>query len=88
MLTGRVKLFRKRYGIGFISRSTGERDVFFHTSDLVGRHELNLNDLVEFEIGQRIRRVGVETGRNQHEFGLEALQRGHDFVGKSGAEFV
>lgn len=47
--TGRVKFFDER-GFGFIERSDGGGEVFFHISQVVGDDEPNARDTVSFVI--------------------------------------
>lgn len=55
MATGTVKFFNAEKGFGFITPSSGEKDVFVHFSNLVGQQGFkNLEDgqEVEFDVGQ------------------------------------
>ena len=52
-MTGTIKNLTDR-GFGFISREGEEKDLFFHSKELVGVtfDELKVGDAVTFEIGQ------------------------------------
>ena len=54
MATGTVKFFNSEKGFGFITPSTGEKDVFVHFSNVVGDGFKSLDDgqQVEFDVGQ------------------------------------
>jgi cold shock protein len=54
MTTGTVKFFNSERGFGFITPSTGEKDVFVHFSNVVGEGVRNLEDgqQVEFDLAQ------------------------------------
>jgi CspA family cold shock protein len=54
MATGTVKFFNSDKGFGFITPSTGEKDVFVHFSNVVGTGFKNLEDgqQVEFDVAQ------------------------------------
>ena len=54
MQTGTVKFFNREKGFGFITPSSGEKDVFVHFSNVVGDGFKNLEDgqQVEFDVGQ------------------------------------
>lgn len=53
MPTGTVKFFNNEKGFGFITPSTGEKDVFVHFSNVVGEGYKSLEEgqQVEFELG-------------------------------------
>jgi CspA family cold shock protein len=46
---GKCNFFNRERGFGFIRPTSGE-DVFVHISECDGRRELNVGDLVEFEL--------------------------------------
>ena len=54
MATGTVKFFNSEKGFGFITPTTGEKDVFVHFSNVAGQGFKTLEDgqQVEFEAGQ------------------------------------
>ena len=54
MATGTVKFFNSDKGFGFITPTTGEKDVFVHFSNAAGDGFKNLEEgqQVEFEVGQ------------------------------------
>jgi cold shock protein len=54
MATGTVKFFNNDRGFGFITPSTGEKDVFVHFSNVVGDGHKSLEDgqQVEFDVAQ------------------------------------
>jgi cold shock protein len=54
MTTGTVKFFNSEKGFGFITPSTGEKDVFVHFSNVVGEGFRSLEDgqQVEFDLAQ------------------------------------
>ena len=54
MATGTVKFFNSDKGFGFITPTTGEKDVFVHFSNVAGDGFKNLEEgqQVEFEVGQ------------------------------------
>jgi CspA family cold shock protein len=53
MPTGTVKFFNNEKGFGFITPSTGEKDVFVHFSNVVGEGYKSLEEgqQVEYELG-------------------------------------
>ena len=51
MSKGRVKWFSDRKSYGFIERD-GDKDVFVHSSDLVGVYTLSEGDEVNFDVVQ------------------------------------
>ncbi len=54
MATGTVKFFNNEKGFGFITPSTGEKDVFVHFSNVVGGGYKSLEDgqQVEFDVAE------------------------------------
>jgi cold shock protein len=54
MATGTVKFFNSDKGFGFITPTTGDKDVFVHFSNVVGTGYKNLEDgqEVEFDLAQ------------------------------------
>ncbi len=54
MATGTVKFFNNDRGFGFITPSTGDKDVFVHFSNVVGTGHKSLEDgqQVEFDVAQ------------------------------------
>ncbi len=50
-MASRIKFFNGTRGFGFIKRE-GERDIFFHISDVVSGYKPQEGDSVEFEVGQ------------------------------------
>lgn len=54
MATGTVKFFNNDRGFGFITPSTGEKDVFVHSSNIVGSGYKSLEDgqNVEYDVAQ------------------------------------
>jgi cold shock protein len=54
MATGTVKFFNNDRGFGFITPSTGDKDVFVHFSNVVGTGHKSLEDgqQVEFDVTQ------------------------------------
>jgi len=54
MATGTVKFFNSEKGFGFITPSTGEKDVFVHFSNVVGEGFKTLEDgqQVEFDVAE------------------------------------
>ncbi len=54
MATGTVKFFNNEKGFGFITPSTGEKDVFVHFSNVVGDGFKSLEEgqQVEFDVGE------------------------------------
>ncbi len=50
MNTGVVKFFNDAKGFGFITPDNGEKDLFVHTSAVLG-DALNENDKVQYEVG-------------------------------------
>jgi CspA family cold shock protein len=54
METGTVKFFNNDRGFGFITPSTGEKDVFVHFSNITGTGHKSLEDgqQVEFDVAQ------------------------------------
>jgi CspA family cold shock protein len=54
MATGTVKFFNNEKGFGFITPSTGEKDVFVHFSNVVGDGYKSLEEgqQVEFDVGE------------------------------------
>ena len=46
---GKCMFFDHQRGYGFIRPANGE-DIFVHVSECAGRRELNVGDLVDFEI--------------------------------------
>jgi CspA family cold shock protein len=54
MASGTVKFFNNDRGFGFITPSTGEKDVFVHFSNIVGEGHKSLEDgqNVEFDVAQ------------------------------------
>ena len=52
METGTVKFFNNDRGFGFISPSTGEKDVFVHVSNVAGQAGLEDGQQVEYDVAQ------------------------------------
>ena len=54
MATGTVKFFNSDKGFGFITPTTGEKDVFVHFSNVAGDGFKNLEEgqQVEFEVNE------------------------------------
>ncbi|HEY6472327.1 MAG TPA: cold-shock protein [Acidimicrobiales bacterium] len=54
METGTVKFFNNDRGFGFITPSSGEKDVFVHSSNIVGSGYKSLEDgqKVEYDVAQ------------------------------------
>jgi CspA family cold shock protein len=54
METGTVKFFNNDRGFGFITPTTGEKDVFVHFSNIAGDGHKSLEDgqKVEFDVAQ------------------------------------
>ncbi|MGC8480638.1 MAG: cold-shock protein [Acidimicrobiales bacterium] len=54
MATGTVKFFNSEKGFGFITPSTGEKDVFVHYSNVVGGGYRTLEEgqQVEFDVAE------------------------------------
>jgi CspA family cold shock protein len=54
MATGTVKFFNNEKGFGFITPSTGEKDVFVHFSNVVGSGYKSLEEgqSVEFDVAE------------------------------------
>ena len=52
MKTGTIKSLISEKGFGFISPADGGKDVFFHTTEVVGMQfaDLKVGDMVQFEI--------------------------------------
>ncbi|MBS5114681.1 MAG: cold-shock protein [Erysipelotrichaceae bacterium] len=52
MATGKVKMFNKEKGFGFIIMDGGDKDVFFHYSQIVqeGFKTIDEGQLVEFDL--------------------------------------
>lgn len=51
-VTGKVKMFNKEKGFGFINMEGEERDIFFHYSQIVqdGFKTVEADQMVEFEL--------------------------------------
>ena len=52
METGTVKFFNNDRGFGFISPSSGEKDVFVHVSNVAGQTGLEDGQQVEYDVAQ------------------------------------
>lgn len=54
MATGTVKFFNNEKGFGFITPSTGEKDVFVHFSNVTGTGYKSLDEgqQVEFDVAE------------------------------------
>ena len=54
MATGTVKFFNNEKGFGFITPTTGEKDVFVHFSNVVGEGYKSLEEgqQVEFDLAE------------------------------------
>jgi CspA family cold shock protein len=54
METGTVKFFNNDRGFGFITPASGEKDVFVHSSNIVGSGYKSLEDgqKVEYDVAQ------------------------------------
>jgi CspA family cold shock protein len=54
MATGTVKFFNNEKGFGFITPSTGEKDVFVHFSNIVGDGFKSLDEgqQVEYDVAE------------------------------------
>jgi CspA family cold shock protein len=54
MATGTVKFFNNEKGFGFITPSSGEKDVFVHFSNVVGEGFKSLDEgqQVEFDVAE------------------------------------
>jgi len=54
METGTVKFFNNDRGFGFITPASGEKDVFVHSSNIVGSGYKSLDDgqKVEYDVAQ------------------------------------
>jgi len=54
MATGTVKFFNNDRGFGFITPTSGEKDVFVHSSNLVGEGYKSLEEgqQVEFDLAE------------------------------------
>jgi CspA family cold shock protein len=50
MKQGKCVFFDQQRGYGFIRPATNGEDIFVHVSECEGRRELNVGDLVDFEI--------------------------------------
>jgi CspA family cold shock protein len=51
MPQGKIKLFNKDKGYGFIKPDDGGKDIFFHVSALREHDEIALGAIVNFEMG-------------------------------------
>lgn len=47
---GKCVFFEKQRGYGFIRPATNAEDIFVHISECEARRELNVGDLVEFDL--------------------------------------
>lgn len=50
-MKGKVKMFNAARGFGFITGDDG-KDVYFHTTSVVGGVTLNVGDAVEYDVEQ------------------------------------
>ncbi len=57
MQEGTVKFFNEPSGFGFITPSTGGKDVFVHTTGLIT--EIRTNDRVTYELADNTQRVNA-----------------------------
>jgi len=50
--TGTVKFFNEDKGFGFISPSDGSKDLFVHSTGIVGGGIIREGDTVEYQVGE------------------------------------
>lgn len=63
MKSGKVKFYNSESGYGFIVPENGEKDIFFHTTDVDAEGDLKEDDHVDYEEGEGkkgLKAVGVK----------------------------